>query len=101
VARARVIHEDAPHDAGRDGEEVRAIVPRYGFRIDQSEIRLVDERRGLEGVIRTLVSDVPLRDSMKFVVYERNQAVQRLLVALSPLEKQPSDLRGMLRNTTV
>lgn len=99
VPRARVVDEDAPHDASGHGEEMRAILPCHGFRIDQPEIRLVDERGCLQAVIRTLVPDVPLRDSMELGVYERNQSLQGILVALSPLEKQSGDLGGMLRNT--
>ena len=49
---ARVVDEDAPHDARRHGEEVRAIVPGNGFPVDQPDVRLVDEGRGLEAVAR-------------------------------------------------
>jgi hypothetical protein len=93
-----VVHQDAPHDASGDGKEVRAIVPCHLFRIDQTEIRLVDERRGLQAVIRTLVPDVSLRDSMELCVHERNQSLQGILVALSPFDKQPGDFRGMVWN---
>ena len=94
----RVVYEDAPHDASGHGEEMRAIVPRHGFRINQPEIRLVDERCGLQAVIRTLMPDVPLRDSMQLCVYERNQSLQGILVALSPFKKQPGDFRGIVWN---
>jgi hypothetical protein len=96
--RTRMIHENVPHHTSGDGEEVRAIVPCHGFRIDQPEIRLVDERRGLQAVIRPLVPDVPLRDSMELCVNERNQPLQGVVVALPPFQKQPGNLRGMVWN---
>jgi hypothetical protein len=61
------------------------VVPGDRFRIDQSQIRLVDERCGLQAVIGALAADVALGDSMKLGVDERNQPLEGILVALRPL----------------
>ena len=63
------------------------VIPCDGFRINQSKIRLVDERRGLQAVIGALAADVALGDSMQFCVDERNQPLEGLLVALRPLSQ--------------
>jgi hypothetical protein len=98
VPRTSVINKDATHDPRGYREEMRAVVPRHVFRIYQTEIRLIDECRGLQAVIRTLVPDVPLRDSMELCVNERNQPLQGVVVALPPFQKQPGDLCGMVWN---
>ena len=98
---ARVVHEDATHDASGHREEMRAVVPRDGLRVDQPEIRLVDERRRLKAVTRALVPYVPPRDLMELSMDERNQPIEGRLVALPPFEKEPGDLRGMVRNATI
>ena len=87
VPCARVVDEDAPYHARSDRKEMSPVVPCDGFRIDQSQVRLVDERCGLQAVIGTLASDVALGDSMQFCVDERNQPLEGLLVALRPLSQ--------------
>jgi hypothetical protein len=49
-----VIHQDASHHFGRDGEEMRAILPIRLSLADEPEVRFVDERGGLQGVPWTL-----------------------------------------------
>ena len=66
--------------------------------VDQPEIRLVHERGRLKAVVCPFVAHVPLGDAVELPVYERNEAIERALVAPSPSDKQPSELRGMVRN---
>jgi hypothetical protein len=101
TAGAGVIHEDATHDAGRNGEEVRAVVPRDGLRVHEPEIGLVDERGGLEAVACPLAGPTAPRDVVELVVDERNQLRERSLVALSPGEKQSGDVSRMVRNAVI
>jgi hypothetical protein len=82
-----VVHEDAAHHASGHGEEMRAVVPRDVFRVDQPQVRLVDERGRLEAVTRALVTHVPPRELMELSVDERNQLLEGTLVALPPSEK--------------
>jgi len=87
VPCAGVIDEDAPHHPRSHGEEMSPVVPCHRLRIDQSQIRLVDERCGLKTVIGALVADVALGDSMKLGVDERDQPLEGILVALRPLSQ--------------
>ena len=67
------------------------------FAVDQPEIGLVDERRGLEAVARALSRHAAPRDAVKLPVDERNQPLEGALVAPPPFEKQPGDLRWLAR----
>jgi len=42
-----MIHEYAPHQAGRDAKKVRAILPADAPGVRQSQERLIHQRRGL------------------------------------------------------
>ena len=55
---ARVVNEDAAHGLRRDPEEVRAVLPLDLALVDELEVRLVDEGRGLEGVVGALAPQV-------------------------------------------
>ena len=58
---ASVIHQDAPHQLSRDRKEVRAVLPLNVARVDQPQIGLIDQRRGLQ---RYAVSFAPALLSM-------------------------------------
>lgn len=96
-----MVHEDAAHDASGQREEMCAVVPRDVLRVDQPEIRLVDERRRLETVSRTLSCHTAPRDPVELPMDERNQSLEGTLVALPPFEKQPGDLRGVVGNAAI
>ena len=100
AARARVVHEDAAHDPSRDGQEMRAILPLDVFPFDQPEIRLVDEHRGLEAVIRALSRHATPRNPVQFLVDERNQSLEGARVAPSPFAEERGHFRGVQRNAT-
>ncbi len=93
VPRAGDVHQDAPHQLRGHGEEVRAVLPPHAARIDQAQIGLVDERRGLQRVAGTLSRHVAMREPVEFVVHQRHQPIQRLLVSLIPGQQQFSDLQ--------
>jgi hypothetical protein len=46
--RERGINEYSPHDTSRDREKVRSILPFHLANLDEPEIRLIDERGGLQ-----------------------------------------------------
>jgi hypothetical protein len=96
-----VIHQDAAHDPSRHGEEVGTVLPRHVLGIHQPEVRLVDEHGGLEAVVRALSCHAALRDLVKLVVDDWNQSLEGALVASPPLEKEPGDFRGILRNGAI
>jgi hypothetical protein len=86
LTRARVVHQDPAHHPRRHGQEVRAVVPLDGGPVDQANERLVDERGRLEAMPHALSGHAAVRDSMEFVMDERNQSLKSALVALAPLQ---------------
>jgi hypothetical protein len=101
VPRARVVHEDAAHHAGGDGEKMRAVVPLDRFPVDQTDIGLVDERRRLKAVSDALPRHAAPRDSVELLMDERNQSLESALVALTPLEEQPGNLRRVFSDSAI
>src|SRR4029079_13142730 len=79
ATRARVIDEDAAHDASRDGEEMCSILPLDVVSFDQPQIRFVDEHCLLEAVTRALSRHAASRDPVQFPVDERNQSLEGTL----------------------
>ena len=77
---------------------MRAIVPLDRFSIDQTKKRLVDECRRLEAMARALTRHAALRDPMELVMDERDQSLERTMVALAPLEQQSCDVGGVSRS---
>src|SRR5438128_242973 len=95
-----MVHQDAAHHASAHREEVRAVLPR-DVRVDEPEIRLVDERCGLQTVTRALARHAAPCDLVKFPMDEWNQPIEGSLIALPLFEKQPGDLRRMSRNAII
>jgi hypothetical protein len=93
-----MVHEDAAHHAGSHRQEMRAVVPCHVFRVDQPQIRLVDEGGRLKAVTRALSRQTSLRDVVELAMDERNQSLEGVLVATPPFEEEPGDSRGVLRN---
>ena len=88
LSRAGGIHEHPPHEPSRHREKVRAILPPDATNINEPEVDLVDERRGLENVARTFASHLPLCQTAQFLVHEREQLLQGSGVAVPPLDQQ-------------
>ena len=57
------------------------------FRVDQSDIRLVDECGGLKAMAAPLTPHAANRDAMQLIVYERHQLLQGRLIALPPFQQ--------------
>ena len=98
AARAGMVDENAAHHASRNRHEVCAIVPCDSVAIDQPQIRLVDERRRLKALRRTFARQAAACDPVELFVDERNQPLEGRLVAFPPLDQEPGDFRGVVRN---
>src|SRR5678815_4423809 len=72
---SRVIHKNAAHYPCRDREEVGAILPVDPSDIDQANVSLVKERRGLQCVIGTLVGHITVGESVQVRVQHLEQLV--------------------------
>ena len=81
---AGAVHQDATHDLGGDGEELRPVPPHRAPLVDQAKVGLVDQGRGLQGVVAALAAQSSRGPSPKLVVDERHQAVARALIPLAP-----------------
>ena len=66
--------------------EVGAILPLHLPDIDQFQVGLIDERRGLQRVAGTLRSHVTARHQVQFPVNHWKQLVESLLVARAPCQ---------------
>ena len=93
-ARPRVIDEHAPHQARRDPEKVRAILPADASGVGQPEKRLVHQRCGLQRVAAPLAAHVPARQAAQLRLDERRQLLERAIIAVAPRPQQLGDRPG-------
>jgi hypothetical protein len=84
VMRAGVVYEDLTHQPRGDAEKVRAVLPRYAL-IDQAEICLVNEGRGLQRVPGALAAHVVASQAVQLVVNEGSQLIKRRRIAFAPV----------------
>ena len=83
-----MVDEHVSHDLRGDGKEVGAVVQRDAALIDQPQVNLVDEHRGLERVARTLTHHVAPRETAQLVVHERHELVECGLVTRAPVAQE-------------
>jgi hypothetical protein len=81
---ARMLHENSPHRAGGDGEEVDAIRP-CDVRADQTLVGFVDERGRLHGMRAGLAPQLAARQAFELVVDERDHLIESLGIPAVPL----------------
>ena len=85
---ARVVNQNPAHDLCRDSKEMGSVLPVHVALIDQPQIDLVHQRRGLERVPRPLAAKLSCRDPAQLFVDEREQLIERTLVAATPVAKE-------------
>jgi len=84
----RVVHEDTAHHAGSDAEEVAAILPLDASLVDETQIRLVHQRRRLQRVIGPLAAKMGAGQPAQLVIDEREKLFLDGRVAAAPLGEQ-------------
>ena len=94
IPGARVVHENVAHVACDGGKEVGAALPVHVLGPEQPHVHLVNERRGTQRVIRTLLLQVVCRDAPQLRIDERDQLVARGLVALTKLTEKRRNVSG-------
>src|SRR5581483_12057340 len=62
------VDEDAPHHARGDREEVTLVLPLRPPLIHETQICLVDQRRGAQGVIASFAMELPVGDRLELGV---------------------------------
>jgi hypothetical protein len=88
---AGVLDEDAAHGLGGGGEEMPAAVEPLPV-ADQPEVRLVDQGRGLQGVVGGLACHPDGRQLPQLVVDEREELGGRVPVAGRGGVEEPGDV---------
>jgi hypothetical protein len=84
--RPRVIHQNASHDVGGGAEEMRAVLPVFLSLVIRSTLRFVNERRGLQRMVRALCPHVAGRHAVELSIDEVKQL--RFNLSLPRLEAQ-------------
>ena len=79
-----MIDQNTAHHLSGDAIEVPTVLPRHPVLTGESQKGLVDERRGLQGVIRPFVSQVARGSVPKLVIHERHKFVACPEVATCP-----------------
>lgn len=88
---AGVIDQNPPHHLRGDSKEVRAVLPGDPFLAEQPQLRLVDERRRLQGVVRAFMAQIRRCPATEVTIDQRHQRVTRSNVPLRPGSKQGAD----------
>ena len=78
AAGARPLDQDLAHRVRGDRAEVRAVLPALRAILHQPQVGLVDERRRLERLARTLAAQIRRRQPAQLLVDDRQQRVDRL-----------------------
>src|SRR5262249_55572400 len=87
---ARVLDEDAPHRLRRRREEMPPAVPLLRpLLIDETQVRLVNQRRRLECLSRLLLRQPRRRQLAQLVIDQRQQLLRRRRVALLDGRQNP------------
>jgi hypothetical protein len=60
--------------------------------VEQTDVGLVDERRGLQTVAHPFAGHTAARNPMQLRVDDGDQTLQRLVVAVAPRFEQPRDV---------
>jgi len=73
------------HRLGGDAKEMSAVLKVFFFLFDHPQVRLMDERGGLQSVTRVLLAHVTPGHLAQFLVDEGHQLVERFAIAVIPL----------------
>ena len=64
VVAPRMLHQNAPHQLGRNREEMRAILPLHPLIIHQAHVGFIDQGRRLEAVAGPLTFHIAARQAV-------------------------------------
>jgi hypothetical protein len=89
----RVFHQNAPHQLGRNGKKMSAILPLPTLVIDEPHVGLVYKGCGLPAVTGALATHVAAGEAVEFVINDGGQPVERGSISVAPGSKQPAHFR--------
>jgi hypothetical protein len=87
--RARMIHQNLPHEARRNREEVRAVLPPHAAQVDKAQVRFVDKGGRRQRVVGPLRAQSTPRDSTEVLIHNRHESAVRGPIAPAPRHEQP------------
>lgn len=82
-----MIDQNLAHQPRRYSEKVGAVLPSDIALVNQSTIRLVDQRCRLKGLSRSFFAHLPGSEMAKLFVNQGNQLIKRFPFTVSPGEK--------------
>src|SRR6266571_996852 len=92
LSGAGLVGENTPHLPRAQGKEMRTALPVNQLQIGETQVKLIDQRRGLQSMAVTLPCHAALRCPMQLPVNLRSQLLQSTFIALAPCLKQLRDL---------
>src|SRR6266487_3427935 len=97
-----MVNHDAPHQLRGGRDKVAPTLPDRLRIIDRPQIGFVENGGGLQGVAGAFPAHVMVRESVQFGLHQREQLLQRSVVAAAPVTEQLGDLlsRGWGRRHT-
>jgi hypothetical protein len=90
-ASARVIHQNLPHDVGRNAHEVGAATIVRLVLAHQTDVSLMHQGRGLQRMIGAFPPQMAVGEAVQLGVHQRHQAVQGRLIASREIPQDQSD----------
>src|SRR5689334_4412223 len=98
---ARIVHKYLAHQPGGNSYKVLTVLGLIWALLCQTQISLMHQGRSLQGVARALALQVVMRQRTEFLVDQRNQGIERLLVSRFPLFQQLAYGLGQLRHVSL
>ena len=92
VVAPRMFHQNAPHQLGRNREEMGAILPLHALIIHQAHVGFIHQGRRLQAVAGALASHVAARQAVELVINDGGQPFERVPVAVAPGAEERADL---------
>jgi hypothetical protein len=80
-------------------ETARKWTPVHLLRADETQVRLVDQRRRLQAMARPLPAHAATCDAMEFLVHERDELLEGSFVAPAPREQEAGHTARIVSNT--
>ena len=96
---AGVVHQDLAHQPRSHSVEMRTILQARVGLIDESEVGLVDECRGLQSVALAFLPQIACGKLAEFAVHKGREVIQGILVASRPFGKQQRYFVGVRRSS--
>jgi hypothetical protein len=87
-----VVDQEASHHTRGHRKEMRAVSKAGLAYVDQLQIGVVNQGRRIQRLVWTLASQTLMREASKLLVYQWDEAIQRLSISLTPLAEKACDI---------